>query len=488
MKKINTLLLLLVVIISACKKDQHEVKETALFSRSNSKLKSSRPLHAGDPNLDASWDWTQHSWTAYFNNADGSVGSVTTLNPFIDGAQKVYGNVDVSKADMYPANGWMLVSRDFGTPTEANAYPFLLLYNKYRGVLRVCVLRTYDVLSSYQQITLSYATNSSYPDLVEYSPTIPPYNISYPYVNTKNSDYKQTAVTFAGVQEWMIADFDVKKYSQTIDNNTSFNISVSEVAQSDVVVNGNIQLDGTAQPQAGGPDVVGRINNLSNFVTSTNEGLSKVLAIPKANIDDIVSGGSGLLLKTILKIASGFSGGSAGVPYNIKLKGTINQTGFIKLNSPKTSFSVYLKPQANSIAYRAVQDITWGVFGIGNISSISDDEQMLYTWVTDEYGYPGEVYDGQTRSISLAPNYITNSNFVINPALANEVASIEMIDIMENAGKNGCPCTISNSEFLPLAQFQSAAKQITTWNSSVILLGIKITFTNGIIVYQTIPY
>jgi len=100
MKKINTLLLLLVVIISACKKDQNEVKETALFSRSNSMLKSSRPLHVGDPNLDASWDWTQHSWTAYFNNADGSVGSVTTLNPFIDGAQKVYGNVDVSKADM----------------------------------------------------------------------------------------------------------------------------------------------------------------------------------------------------------------------------------------------------------------------------------------------------------------------------------------------------------------------------------------------------
>jgi hypothetical protein len=482
MKKINTLLVLLVVIISACKKDQNTEKETALFSRSNSLLKSSRPLHAGDPNLDASWDWTQHSWTAYFNNADGSIGSVTTLNPFIDGSQSVYGNVDVSKADMYPANGWMLVSRDFGTPNEANAYPFLLLYNKYRGVLRVCVLRTYDVLSSYQQITLGYATNTTYPKFFKYSSTKPPYawTVEYPSnpVNTESSDYKQTAITFAGVQQWMIADFDVNGYSETFDDNTSFNISVSEIAQSDVVLNGNIQLDGTAQPQAaGGPSTLGFIKNAESFYTKTAEGVAKVLKIPETDAIGKIAGGPTLFLKSVLNLITGFSGGNSGVPYNIKLKGTINQTGSIKLTSPKTSFSVYLKPITGSIAYRAVQDIPWGIFNL-ELSSAIVEQQNTYTTVTDEYGYPGEVYDGFYRQVNFPYNFFANS-LVINPSIANDIESVEVL-----YGDASIPY-----DFTPVSKFDETERHIyASKNEYPLQFGLKIAFKNGIIVYKVISF
>ena len=489
MKKISTLFLFLILTLTACKKENpaEDLKNTLFSSKSLNNKLGSRPLNPGDPNLDATWDWTQHSWTAYFNNADGSVGSVTTLNPFIDGSQKIYGNVDVSKADMYPAGGWMLVSRDFGTPTEANAYPFVLLYNKYRGILRVCILRTYDVQSSYQQITLSFANNSSYPGLFDYSPTLTPYVRSYPILNTRNSDYKQTAVTFAGVQEWMIADFDVKKYSPNMDDNTAFNISMSEISQSDIVLNGNIQLDGTAQPQAGGSSELGVIKNLVSFYTTTAEGASKVTKIPEEEVEAKIAGGVGVFLNGILKLVSGFSGGNS-VPYNIKLKGTINETGTIKLTSPKTSFSVYLKPLANTIAYRAVQNISWGVFSTSGFPRISDEIQQLYTWVTDEYGYPGEVSAGFTRGIQLAPNFITNSDFTINPTVASEVANIEFIDIAETAEQYGCPCSLSYSNFVPLSQYEASAKQLTAWNSVVINFGVKITFTNGIVIYQVIPF
>lgn len=480
MKKINTLLVLLVLIVSSCKKEQQIPKETALFSRSNSKLTSSRPLNPGDPNLDATWDWTQHSWTAYFNNANGSVGSVTTLNPFIDGAQKVYGNVDVSKADMYPANGWMLVSRDFGTPTEANAYPFLLLYNKYRGILRVCVLRTYDVQSSYQQITLSYATNTTYPKFFLYSSTKPPYawTVEYPAnpVNTQSSEYKQTAVTFAGVQQWMIADFDVSGYSAAFNENTSFNIGVSEVAQSDVVLNGNIQLDGTAQPQAaGGPSALGIIKNAESFYAKTAEGVAKVLKIPETDAAGRIAGGGALFLKSILGLITGFSGGESAVPYNIKLKGTINQTGSIKLTSPKTSFSVYLKPLTGSVAYRAVQNIPWGVFYLETANAVVE-EVTHYTWVTDEYGYPGEVYDGFSRSVKFNPNFFANS-LVINPAIANDVASVEAW------GAN------TGVDFVPVSVFDQAERLIwAAKNEYPLQLGVKITFNNGNIVYKLFSF
>ncbi|MFD2285610.1 hypothetical protein GJU39_13860 [Pedobacter petrophilus] len=472
MKKINTLLLLLVVIISACKKDQNEVKETALFSRSNSMLKGSRPLHAGDPNLDASWDWTQHSWTAYFNNADGSVGSVTTLNPFIDGAQKVYGNVDASKADMYPANGWMLVSRDFGTSTEANAYPFLLLYNKYRGVLRVCVLRTYDVLSSYQQITLSYASNVSYPDLFKYSSTRSPYTIengSYINENPLSDSFKQTAITFSGVQQWMIADFDVSGYSSSFDPNTSFNISVSEIAQSDVVLEGNIQLDGTAQPQSAGASDLGLIKNVASFYTKTVEGVATVTKIPKDDIVGTFVGGPNVFLKGLLQLVNltGFSGGGTSVPYNIKLKGSTTQTGSIKLNSPKASFSVYLIPNVSSSAYRAVQNIPWGIFHLIGTNAYVDESYVE--------GYEGSEY---YKYVQFPPNFFKNS-LIINPAIANEVEDVEVLYGLPGVG----------IRFWPIAEFDQDTRYIYGGaNVAELYYGLKIAFKNGNIIFKRIYY
>lgn len=481
MKKINTLLVLLVLIISSCKKEQPLSKDTELFSRSNSALTSSRPLNPGDPNLDVSWDWTQNNWTAYFNNANGSVGSVTTLNPFIDGSQLVYGNVDVSKADMYPVNGWMLVSRDFGTPTEANSYPFLLLYNKYRGVLRVCLLRTYDVLSSYQQITLSYAPNVSYPNLFKYSGTRSPYTIEnggYINENPQSESFKQTAITTAGVQQWMIADFDVSGFSSSFDPNTSFNISFSEIAQSDVVLNGNLQLDGKAQPQAAGsPSTLGLIKGAESYYTQTSEGIAKILKISESEVGAKIAGGSFLFLKSIVSLIAGFSGGNSGVPYNIKLKGTINQAGSIKLTSPKTSFSVYLMPNVGSPAYRAVQTIPWGIFNLAT-SNVQIEDTDTYTWVTDEYGYPGEVYDGSYRSLTFPSDFFKNS-LLINSAIASEVENIEVY-----YGLPGQPIS-----FIPISKFDETIRHI--YNDKNVIeasIGLKIAFKNGNIIYKRIYF
>lgn len=476
MKK-NILLWLaaLICTITSCKKETLISGENDTNIRLTEKLGSSRPLENNDPNLDPNWDWTQQSWTTYFNNANGSIGSVTTLNPFIDGSQKIYGNVDVSKADMYPSNGWMLVSRDFGTPTAANAYPFVILYNKYRGVMRVCILRTYDVLSSYQQITLSFAPNTAYPNSFVYSSTQHPYAHYYDYsitpVDTKNSDYKQTAITTAGVQEWMIADFDTKGYG-SIPQNTSFNISMSEISASQVSLTGNMQLDGEAQPQAGGKSSLGNIKNVFNYFTKTSDGISKVLKIPKDQIQDKINSGAGTLLNTIMGFVSGFSGGGpAAVPYHIKLQGTLTQTGSITLTSPKTSFSVYASPNSISTAYQAVQNIPWGIFYL-NTSNATPEFTYHYTWAHDEYGYPYEVYEGFSKEVNFPAGFF-NSSLSINPAIANDISKVEIIN---GAG------------FTSISDFDLSPRKIWgNYNSYDVYIGLKITFNNGIIIYQRFP-
>ena len=485
MKHLSLAILLLLITFSSCRKDQVTDNKPDLPVRG---IAGTRPLPPGDPNLNPSWDWTQQSWTVYFNNANGTVGQVTTLNPFIDGSQKIYGTTDVQNADMYPAGGWMLVSRDFGTPTAANAYPFIILYNKYRGALRVCILRTYDVLSAYQQITLTYAANSSYPDLFKYVPEVDIYGVRG-NVDTKNPNFTQTAVTFAGVQEWMIADFDVRGYSSTIDDNLAFNISMSEIAQSDIALSGNIQLNGTVQLQAAEPKsgvalvidifstMLGGLEGITGTSTSSTGGLSP-------NV-----------LNSLKKFLSYFSAPAKGPVYHVGLNGTISQKGTVTLKSPKTSFSVYLKSPGGTLGYKAVQSIPWGVLNTGTWPIIYDYFSDVTTWVPDPNGGPdySEVTIGYNRDVTFSPNFITQA-LKINPAIANDVAGIEVAYITNGDGPNDYAIT----NFVPLSQFEAEANNRPNyrnafWSANLgfnvfMAFGIKITFNNGAVVYQVLTF
>ncbi|HVI44464.1 MAG TPA: hypothetical protein VM802_06330 [Chitinophaga sp.] len=495
MKRLTMALAFTALLFASCRKNTTE--EIKVHDRPV--VAGTRPLMPGDPNLDPNWDWTQQSWKVYFNNANGTIGEVTTLNPFIDGSQKIYGTTNVANADMYPARGWMLVARDFGTPTVANAYPFVLLYNKYRGTLRVCILRTYDVLSSYQQITLSYANHTTYSDVFKYSPAV---NVEANYndikiANTKNSTYTQVAVTTAGVQEWMIADFDVRGYSPDIPDNLAFNIGMAEVAESEIVLNGSMQLNGTIQPQGSEPTVLGGIQKLINMITSLDGLGSAITGITGSFTDTSFSVGNiGGAFNALQKFVSAFSSGSGGGgTYNIKLTGTISQKGTIKLKSPKTSFSVYLKNQAGTLGYRALQNISWGVINIIKWPILNDVNTPITQWVQDPNGPDySEVTVGYNREVTFEPNFVTKA-LVINPNVKNEVAKIEAAYI-----RNGDE-PMFNYEvgpFSPLAQFEATANSspypnfrntFSSFNGwlNFIAIGIKITFNNGATVYQVFP-
>lgn len=473
----------------SCKKDKNVMVESDTIL--SHKTKASRPLSPGDENLSPSWDWTQNKWTTYFRNSSGSIGTVTTLNPFIDGSQKVYGNVNVSKADMSPAQGWMLVSRDFGTTTDANSYPFIMLYNKYRGILRICILRTNDVLSSYQEISLGFAQNSTYPKVFKYA-----------LGDDVNTNSIQTTITQAGVNEWMIGDFDVSCYDNSFDNYSSFVINLREIAESNISLEGNINLQGAAMPTTSsnvGP--LGQINAISNFYSSTAEGISKITKTTPISIQSILtSGGAGALLKTFYKLFTGFSGGGGTASvYNINLRGPITLNGKLTTSSPKTSFSVYLKNLPSASGYRAVQKIPWGVFSISKLKTSNDSQQSINRWIL----YPGdteysEVTVGYYRNVQFQPNFITNSSFTINPEIINDVQSTECVSIEQindTVDKNGniienqsgiIRTTYNITEFQSLNTFQNRVANFSSKDNWYIAIGIKITFKNGSVIYKVI--
>lgn len=482
MKHLPFLVLLLMLTVVSCKKEavkQDVTPEPDVTSSKTNKKAASRPLLPNDPNLDKNWDWTTQSWTVHFSNANGTVGTISTLNPFYDGGQKVYGNTNQQEADIFPKNGWMLVSRDFGTATEANAYPFFVLYNKYRGILRVGVLRTVDVQSSYQQISLNFsnATSTTLPQLFKFASDSPDFASA-----NANTTFQQSAITFAGVQEWMIADFNVQGYSAAISDFAAINISVSEITQSDIQLTGNINLDGTAQPQAAGTSTIGVLKKVGSIYSSTK---STVEAALKSTVT--WSTGPVAFLKSVLNLVNGFSGGGGGSAYNIKLKGTVNQNGTIKTTSPKTSFSIYLKPVDNTNAYRALQVIPWGVF---NIQAIPLYDMRAYDvadpnagWGPD--GQPNLIL-GYQLSGTLPQGCISNgASLIINPALANDVSSVEANLI--SAGDSPDPKTFYVTEFKPLTSFESSSQQVGTGIWHYLAVGLKVTFKDGSVVYNAIP-
>jgi hypothetical protein len=482
MKNLPIAALLLMLMMVSCKKDviKQDVpfEENVASSPKKTKL-GSRPLLPNDPNLDVNWDWTSQNWEVFFRNANGGVGRVSTLNPFFDGGQKVYGNTNQQEADIFPRNGWMLVCRDFGTPTDANAYPFFALYNKFRGILRVGILRTVDVQSSYQQISLNFsnATSTTLPKLFKFAGNQVDFNNG-----NANTTFQQSAITFAGVQEWMIADFNVQGYSADISDFAAINISVSEVTQSDIQLAGKINLDGTAQPQAAGSSTLGVLKNVNSFYSTTKSTVEAALKAPVT-----WSSGPTAFLTSVLKLVNGFSGGGGGSTYNIKLDGTLTQNGTIKTTSPKTSFSIYLKPVDNTSAYRALQVIPWGVFNIEGIPLYD----LRYYEVPDFDAGWGP--DGQPNLIlgykvggRLPQGCISNgASFQINPALANDISTIEANLI--NGNDSPDPTTFTADEFKPLTVFESSEKLVGAGMWHYLAVGLKITFKDGSVVYNAIP-
>ena len=85
---------------------------------------TSRCMRVGDPNLDRSWRWYENQPQTLYSRT-GSSGSAILMHPNVDlpffaanspaAKHLLYGNaLDI---DMWPEEGWVLIKRDFGTPT-----------------------------------------------------------------------------------------------------------------------------------------------------------------------------------------------------------------------------------------------------------------------------------------------------------------------------------------------------------------------------------
>ena len=111
---------------------------------------------ATPPNV---FDWLQRPYTNYYSN---TTTSTAVENPYYaTSSTSVLPISQFAIKDMQPDDGWELVKHKLGVDVNhPNDIPFLAMYNKYRGVIRVFFLPyLMDVNSQSAMISMSYDQN-----------------------------------------------------------------------------------------------------------------------------------------------------------------------------------------------------------------------------------------------------------------------------------------------------------------------------------------
>jgi Secretion system C-terminal sorting domain len=195
-------------------------------------------------NYTPGWDWTNSApgnWITYTANQPGGFG---TGSPFLGNN----GNTDTYDIyigyDYLPAQGWVLLAKDFGCSgqTIAGGYPHFMLYNKYRGIIRLFVYTTVADQYSQAQVITTWHNKSINNSLLTHSKSFPLSNQSYPIAN--NTDSVSNYINQYGTNgTWFVTDIQTNFDPNTPSGQIGYSLDFSIYS----IQNSRISLEGTFQ-------------------------------------------------------------------------------------------------------------------------------------------------------------------------------------------------------------------------------------------------
>jgi predicted small lipoprotein YifL len=395
---------------------------------------ASRYLPPSDPNLDPTWDWTTpvnnvpNGYQVVFNPA----ATTTTTNvqlPFNSSGHPLSDALSHLTKDMYPEDGWMLVYRDFGTPGAAiqPKLPFFVLYNKYRGKLRVMVYNGTGVSYSAYRMSLSFRSTSPKGALLTFTSnsqtTLENYNKLNP---NDNLQYERFLGAATASQGWFYGDFTLFGYDPSLSPDAIMHLDITNIDITKLhLASTKFSLNEVLRDNSpGGADVskgvkffdnVESIRKAASELSSTSNVLKK-LADSKAL--SVVP-----FLGPALGIIGLFIGGQdvAAPREPMQFNGALEMTGDAQTERPFWEEDFALSPGKTNTpeVYRPVQAIPWGVFNL--------DNRPTYHVTQDNSGCEYDPWFGSTLcwdsySIGL-DNPVT---YKFNPAVGMTLTKVEL--------------------------------------------------------------
>ncbi len=213
---------------------------------------SERPMSEDDPNRNADWDWIDDKlYTLYMKNGTTFPGERL---PYYEDESPV--RQCMTYVHVKPEDGWVLISRDFGTSKEGSEIPRYFLYNVYTGVLRCFFfnsLQESHFNCAIVRLRLNNLSAREVPSLLTYySGNLSQYSESnYGYLNSNNrEDYldlfdparEAVAVTKLVHEQWFYADFYLVGFDPAIGDpkyqDAEFNFEIIGIIETDLHFNG----------------------------------------------------------------------------------------------------------------------------------------------------------------------------------------------------------------------------------------------------------
>lgn len=380
MKKPVILFLLVVLVIATNEgRTQH-------MKKGYEKLHRSMP--ATDPNLDPNWDWTVSGpgHRVYYQTPNDGIQSQAVQLPFFTNGHPL----NTTEKDIYPEDGWMLAFRDFGTSMSAPQMPFLGLYNKYRGKLRLMFYNTRELSFNNFEVTLGFKDPNHTGALLTFTDDENPFTHSY---DRAKEEFMLT--TANSINGWIWADFTIFGYDPNLSDLAQFRVNINGLNVSQVNLESTeftlSQVFTSVNPGGGrsGRDLLSAANQGVKYYRSVNEQTVDL----QETVTKQETAGKNPWWKDILKGAVGtvnnptqiasfapYVGGLVGfvssfmswgssssrAPLNfegsLKMEGTITTSPF-----PLYSIDLGLASSTGSNPpdyYRSLQPIPWGVFNV----------------------------------------------------------------------------------------------------------------------------
>lgn len=379
------------------------------------------------------FDWDNPN-TNYMPTPSGT----TILLPWANGASKGFSNdilYDYSKND-----GWELVYNVFNT-TSLQANPYFVLYNKYRGLLRIYVYVTTNAFTTSTYLTsgLTLGPNAFSSHMLNYI------NQDIVDFNVKKNAICQIEPTQLSANTWYASQYEIA-YDPLISTHTYQEVGLNWTEKwtniTQVSMGGSLvgSLNGTVGTPPSQFNLAGTLingvfnatglavlNNNKGTTDPNNEGVGNHLGLPavvfNAIKEGVTSGYSGAVKNIFNAIFGGNSGNYQEINLTLKADLTLNGSetsggAFIPdpgllLGVPGTSNS------QTASGYIPGYDQPMGIFYINAKPQI----QVVYTQQS-----PPSNWDGPSNRYYLNDFYLQTSSFgyLINPSVTN-IATVSIV-------------------------------------------------------------
>jgi hypothetical protein len=466
---------------------------------------------SGDPNRNPSWDWTVN--TTYPLYVSGISSPVNVLLPYYASTGPAAADLNIAgDRDILPSQGWVLAVRDFGSSTSPTSLPYFILYNKYRGLLRLFYWSTLPSSFDHAAASLHFqqTTAAKTAALMTLSDST---NLTADAYNPSRAEIVIGKIAW---QQWSYLDFDLSGYDPNLASKTDPTLvfDLTGVTTTDLVATGTIDLNQVVQVNQ--PSSSNGFQNIVNgVVTAFTKPAARYKQIADAQtvytnlgkdhlgtwwgqyLNDIgttLSGAAWLRgLGPVVGVLETIFGGGSSSPSQPKplifngqvtLKGTLTTQSVLYSIILRAPGAIHADPTNDALSnVLPLYDHPLGIFNLLNAP-------ILETYIQEGVGYcynGFDTWDYEYYYIGSVGQKFKQINYAVNPWSGLQVQSLDVAYIPDDgppdfSQQNGDgyypPCELSSyvvEDYYPNAGAHDYCDNIETGAYSQRRLGVRVS-------------